>query len=276
MKLLAKYLSYLNPEIYSCTCIRSFFVTEHEAKLLNEINIKHSEGKYGRESFSTKDLIVKKSDADEFYSFLELCYNKLVSPIITPNSRCGFVKINNDSVVPYTMKETEKYVPLFYFEGETETLKKRSTSLGSWDLAYLKFCCKVQGIRSELFANDSCQVISLADIKAYFPLGTLFDEFWPPKPTDTALLVNKHTMRSGSTASWIKVPLGAPSNNIEQGRISSSNVSNGWAPMMTVSPRYQPASITPAQSRNATTPYGVSWSFIFAITLLKFYLSVTF
>ena len=27
-----------------------------------------------------------------------------------------------------------------------------------WDLAYLKFCCKVQGIRNELFANDVCKV----------------------------------------------------------------------------------------------------------------------
>ena len=27
-----------------------------------------------------------------------------------------------------------------------------------WDLAYLKFCCKVQGIRNELFANDICKV----------------------------------------------------------------------------------------------------------------------
>ena len=33
-----------------------------------------------------------------------------------------------------------------------------TTSSIRWDLAYLKFCCKVQGIRNELFANDVCKV----------------------------------------------------------------------------------------------------------------------
>lgn len=50
-----------------------------------------------------------------------------------------------------------KYVPLFYFEGETDHLKLKSDSVDGWDLAYLKFCCKVQGIRNELFAADVCR-----------------------------------------------------------------------------------------------------------------------
>ena len=35
-------------------------------------------------------------------------------------------RINGESVVPYTVKEGTKYVPLFYFEGETEHLKLKS------------------------------------------------------------------------------------------------------------------------------------------------------
>ena len=35
-------------------------------------------------------------------------------------------RINGESVVPYTVKEGMKYVPLFYFEGETEHLKLKS------------------------------------------------------------------------------------------------------------------------------------------------------
>ena len=58
--------------------------------------------------------------------------------------RCGFFRINGESVVPYTMKEGVKYVPLFYFEGETDHLKLKSDKVDGWDLAYLKFCCKVQ------------------------------------------------------------------------------------------------------------------------------------
>lgn len=52
-------------------------------------------------------------------------------------------RINGESVVPYTVKEGTKYVPLFYFEGETDHLKLKSETVNGWDLAYLKFCCKV-------------------------------------------------------------------------------------------------------------------------------------
>ena len=45
--------------------------------------------------------------------------------------------------MPYTVKEGTKYVPLFYFEGETDHLKLKSETVNGWDLAYLKFCCKV-------------------------------------------------------------------------------------------------------------------------------------
>ena len=75
-------------------------------------------------------------------------------------------------MVPYTVKDTTKYVPLFYFEGETDHLKLKSDKVDSWDLAYLKFCCKVQGIRNELFAADTCRVVALEEIKGHFPSGT--------------------------------------------------------------------------------------------------------
>ena len=67
--------------------------------------------------------------------------------------------------VPYTVRDYQKMVPLFYFEGETDNLKLKADNLSGWDLSYLKFCCKVQGIRNELFASDSVAVISLTDIK---------------------------------------------------------------------------------------------------------------
>lgn len=41
MKLLNKYLNYLHQDIYSCTCVRSYYITEAESKLFNEINTKH-------------------------------------------------------------------------------------------------------------------------------------------------------------------------------------------------------------------------------------------
>ena len=66
-KLLNKFLSVLPTEVNSCHCIRSYYITDSEAKLLNEINIKHADLHFGKEAFTTKDLVVRMADAKEFY-----------------------------------------------------------------------------------------------------------------------------------------------------------------------------------------------------------------
>lgn len=207
-QLLSMYLNYLHPNIYTCTSVKSHFITEAEAKLFNEINQKHSDLVYGKELFQAgKDYIVRLEDVQEFYTFIEVCYKKLLSQV-TPGGKesCGFIRINSESVVPYCIKEGKKYVPLFYFEGETENLKQSAVKLENWNLAYLKFCCKVQGIRNELFASDSCTVTSLDDIKNYFPPDTNFEEYWPAKVVDTQLLTNQKNAHINSPAAWIRAP----------------------------------------------------------------------
>ena len=77
-KFLCRFLQVLPPEVNSCHCIRSYYITDAEAKLLNEINLKHADGLFSKEAFTTKDLVVRLSDAKEFYRFLDLCYKKLV------------------------------------------------------------------------------------------------------------------------------------------------------------------------------------------------------
>jgi len=180
-KLLNRFLSVLPPDVNSCTCIRSYYITDAESKLLNEINGKHTDCAYGKEAFTSKDLIVRLKDAREFHKFLDLCHKKLVMKKSNASDRCGFFRINGESVVPYTVKLGTKYVPLFYFEGETDHLKLKSEEVDGWDLAYLKFCCKVQGIRNELFASDKCKVVGLDEIKGHFPTGTTFEDYWPAK-----------------------------------------------------------------------------------------------
>ena len=128
-KLLNKFLSVLPSEVNSCHCIRSYYITEHESKLLNEINLKHADCHFGKEAFTSKDLVVRLADAKEFYRFLDLCYKKLVLKRSNASDRCGFFRINGESVVPYTMRANTKYVPLFYFEGETDHLKLTSDQM---------------------------------------------------------------------------------------------------------------------------------------------------
>lgn len=208
MKLLNKYLNFLHQDIYNCTCIRSYYITEAEGRLLNEINFRHCDYQFGRDQFTSRDLIVRLSDAEEFYNFLDACYNKLLSGTLNPLDRCGFIRINKESVVPYTVYNNQKYVPLFYFEGETDNLKLKADKLEGWDLSYLKFCCKVQGIRNELFAHDSCSVISLCDIKNYFPPGTLFEDYWPKKTLDSQLLINGKAQTQ--MVQWTRQPVAPP------------------------------------------------------------------
>merc|ERR1719411_105318 len=206
-KLLHKFLNVLPTEVNSCHCIRSYYITDHEAKLLNEINIKHADLHFGKEAFTTKDLVVRMADAKEFYRFLDLCYKKLVLKKSNANDKCGFFRINQESVVPYTVKDNIKYVPLFYFEGEIDHLKLKSDSLDSWDLGYLKFCCKVQGIRDELFATDTYLVVALEEVKGHFPAGTTFEDYWPAKGSIEAL---PNTRASAGAGNWTQKPAGQP------------------------------------------------------------------
>lgn len=202
-KLLNKYLNVLHQDLYNCTNIRSYYITDVEARLLDEINFRHCDQYFGKEKFSMKDLIVRLSDAQKFQQFLDVCYKKLTN-LSTPNDKCGFIRINNESVVPYTVRDGQKMVPLFYFEGETDNLKLKADSLSGWDLSYLKFCCKVQGIRNELFASETVAVISLDDIKSYFPQGTIFEDYWPNKVVDTQLLMPQKS--HNSTVNWTHPP----------------------------------------------------------------------
>ena len=86
-------------------------------------------------------------DAREFHKFLDLCHKKLVLKKSNASGRCGFFRIDGESFVPYTVKEGVKYVPLFYFEGDTDNLKLKSESVEGWDQAYLKFAAKSRVLR---------------------------------------------------------------------------------------------------------------------------------
>ena len=78
IKILYKFINVLPTEINKCLNITSYYITDQEAKLLNEINFKHADLQFGKDPFSTKDLVVKLSDAEQIYEYFELCYKKLV------------------------------------------------------------------------------------------------------------------------------------------------------------------------------------------------------
>ena len=219
-KILYKFLNVLPTEVFSCHKLTSYPITDQEAKLLNEINVRHADLQFGKDQFSTKDLVVKLSDAQQFYEFLDLCYKKLVLKRSQDSDRCGFFRVNKESVLPYTTKNKIKYIPLFYLEGETGDLNLIADKVEGWDLAYLRFCCKVQGIKNEHTAADSCQVVALKDIKGLFPSGTTFEDYWPAKcslePIKNRPGAQQLSSSSAAAGNWIQKPPHPPAVSAHQ------------------------------------------------------------
>lgn len=143
-----KYLTGLSEDIFSCRFVQSHYSIEAECHLFNEISKEHCDEKFGNEMFKLKDL----SDVKQFVHFVDVCYKKLLMGSSGPSKKCGCIRYNKESVVPYTVS------------GETNKHKLKADYISEWDLPYLKFCCKLQGIQIELFASDSIKVISLTDI----------------------------------------------------------------------------------------------------------------
>jgi len=207
-QLLSKFLNSLHANMYLCTSVRSYFITDSEAGLLNEINNFHCDFDFGNAIFfARKDCIVLLEDVEEFYTFIDLCYKAL---LINNNTglreKCGFILMNFETILPYSIKDGKKYIPLFCFE--TENPQHSTVKLENWSLTYLKFCCKVQGIiNNEFFTSDSCTVISLDDIKNIYPKDTNFVEYWPSKIMDKPLLKKQNSTHINPPGVWIRAPL---------------------------------------------------------------------
>ncbi|XP_041371613.1 uncharacterized protein LOC121385138 [Gigantopelta aegis] len=70
-KLLSRYPNSFPDELSKKEPLVSYFVTENEAKLLNEINSIHCSYEYGQQEFTGKDLIVDLSEFEDFYNIVK-------------------------------------------------------------------------------------------------------------------------------------------------------------------------------------------------------------
>ncbi|SPP79575.1 uncharacterized protein LOC117582231 [Drosophila guanche] len=200
---LGTYLNYFQPEIYaSCVYMPSYYITDAEARLFNEVNAKHCDGQFGCDKFKKKDLVVRLGDAFSLQQFLNACYRKLKTGSSKSSDKFGFIRINKESVIPYTVHNKERVLPLFYFRIETENLETKTVLLNGWDLAYLKFCCKVQGVANEYYSGQNVAVMSLTDIKSGFPNGTEFEDYWPSEYVDNSLLIGNRANVKVNFVKW--------------------------------------------------------------------------
>lgn len=104
-KIIGRYSNYLPWKVFSCINIRSYYITEIEAKLLNEINSYHSEFYFGTELFTCKDVVVCLSDVGILHKFLETSRSVFENGLDSC-AFLGFIEITNPkSVLPYIAKE---------------------------------------------------------------------------------------------------------------------------------------------------------------------------
>lgn len=210
-QLLKNYLYYVRSFIYtSCTSIIAYRIIDTEAEILNHLNETYYG--YGKEFqfYAGKDCIVSLEDVHNFYLFLEVCYKKLVCNTTSGyKDKCGFIQLNHDisCCLPYCTQGGQRYVPLLYLDGSTQSLAQRAIKLEKWNLAYLKFCCRIHGIKDELFYGSSWLVVSLDDVKNSFPPETDYTDIWPNHLAAEYFLNNQNTFQSNPPDSWITAVL---------------------------------------------------------------------
>lgn len=164
--------------IFSCTNISSYYVTENEAKLLNEINSFHCDYQFGYNDFSTKDYVVRLRDAVSLFEFLEFCKSKLFnqSSNSSCSDKCGYFL---NYKIPYIKKGTNKYISLssVYPEGVTPPVSNNET-ITNWDLAYFRFLSCFATVDLQKFAIDM-PLCNVEDLE--IAVGVRFEEVsnWP-------------------------------------------------------------------------------------------------
>lgn len=180
---LLKYFKYFNKDLIEiCPPVMSYYITESEATLWDDININHSDRQYKRSKFmENKDLIVRLDDFKILFSFFKNCYHKINLYNPQDTYTFGFIKPTiNDYALPYCVKNGIKLVPVIFLEGSLEMLNNEIVNIDNWELAYLKFCCKLMGIKNKYYIENTWQAISIDTLKQYYsPEESIFKELWP-------------------------------------------------------------------------------------------------
>lgn len=119
----------------------------------------------------------------------------------------------------------------------------------------LQLCCKVQGIRNELFSNDSYSAVSVDEIKQQFPPQTELQLYWPSR----SLMDVQTSTGASSIEMWIKKPSGAPpqlpasSIPAATSSVIQKNPAPAARPSTSMAATVQPSAVT-AASRAPVTP----------------------
>ncbi|KAJ8304542.1 hypothetical protein KUTeg_018125 [Tegillarca granosa] len=179
-KLLSRYPNSYPDELGKHQPLTSFFITDHEAKLLNEINVIHCGSEFGQRDFNSKDLIVLLTDFDDFYNLVKKTFpeNESKSPPLQnqtskipnniqqcaddSNEVCGWIQVNN-TVTPFVRREMGKFVPLSVMKYAAGLSVPEQGVLPTEDeCSLLNSSCKLAGFNFNF--SKTTRLISVSDL----------------------------------------------------------------------------------------------------------------
>lgn len=99
----------LKPEIFRCINLRSFYITQNEAELLNIINMHHCDFRYGDQPFTNRDVIIKTDDVKELARFLNITCKIYCNGLAELTNKLGVVEMrfphsDHRALIPYICK----------------------------------------------------------------------------------------------------------------------------------------------------------------------------
>ncbi|XP_015914989.1 uncharacterized protein [Parasteatoda tepidariorum] len=172
-KVIRAAMNILPGHLFKFAHVESFYMTEAEITLYNEINEFHCDLQFGYPKFTSSDVVVSLEDCISYYDFLETCKAKLdIQGNRLYNDQCGFYSIRNDCV-PYIKKGTKKYIPLNGVPVELMPSVTRIENVTEWDIAYFRLLYG-KSLADSLQIQQICCVEDLENALG----GIRFEEFW--------------------------------------------------------------------------------------------------
>lgn len=164
-KFLLHYWQILNNSVFECITIRCYFMNSCQRAVFDRINYCFCDNIFVPNLTTRKDLMISLKDLIDMLKFLKFCETYTSSPAINLDNRCGYINIDN-CIMPFVKIENEIYVPSAYFEKVPGDLVLYDV-YGD-DLWYMKYCCLLLNVYSDIHNKTKCISIKLADIRKYF------------------------------------------------------------------------------------------------------------
>lgn len=175
VKLLSKYPSTYPEELQNKPPLMSHYVTNKEAKLLNEINTEHCAYEYGRQTFNSRDLIVKLEDFIEFYNIVKKNFPESATKLAKPKPppvEGGWVQVNY-TVVPYILRANSRFVPLSVIRNSAGLLSEVVVDyqpVTPEECKYLNDICKKAGLTFTFPASVKVIPLETVTLKSDVPV----------------------------------------------------------------------------------------------------------